>query len=329
MKSATARTAMHAAAAVPVGAGDSIATRIQLLKIGRNELRDGRGAFVLVDQDHARRVVEATRRHAGGAAIPIDYDHQSVFAARDGVGGQAPAAGWIDPAGLEVTAEGIFAEVEWTPLGAERLAAREYRYISPVVLRDEASHQVIRLVNAGLTNSPAIPKLMAVASTQETMMDMTAISAALGLPETATVEDIVAAIAAMKEAMVPAATADEMVTAAVAPLASQLEIAAASIKDLTGRLETFQAAEREALVAAACEAGKVSPAQKGFWLERAKADFAGTRAFLDAAPVILPPGELVTAAVRPGNGSALSEDEAKVVKQLGISPEQYLKTKGA
>jgi phage I-like protein len=319
---AEAAPQLAAAASRPaVGGGGTPAARVQLLAFGRNPLRDGRGFFVLADRAHAERVVAATRAYAGEAAIPIDYDHQSVYAAKDGVGGQAPAAGWIDPAAIEIDEAGIWAAVEWTPAAEARLSAREYRYLSPVVLRDAATGEVLSIVNAALTNSPAIPALAAVASTQEPSMTYAKIAAALGLPETATEDELMAAIAAMKEGAMATAGA-ELKTAS-----ANLETATAALADATARLKAYQDREADELVAAAVEAGKVTPAQKPFWLDQAKRDPAGTRAYLEAAAPIVAPGELVPAAVDPKGGSKLTAEERAVAKQMGVSEEAYLKAK--
>jgi phage I-like protein len=317
------RARLLACAAVPAAtAAGAPVERVQLLKLGRNEMRDGRGAMVVADAAHAQKIVEATRRYSGSADIPIDYDHQLVFAAVPGVGGTAPAAGWITPSDLVVEADGIWAAVRWTEEARAKLAAGEYRYLSPVVERDERTHRVLRLLCAGLTNSPAIPDLAAVASTQEDSMDMTAIAVALGLPETATVEEIVAAIAAMKETAITPASVAEQVTAAVAPVKAQLETAAAQVTDLTRQLTELRGKRAEVVVASAVAAGKITPAQRDWWLERAAADLAGTEAYLETAPVILPPGETVPGSARPGASDEPTAVQVEVARKLGIDPQK-------
>jgi phage I-like protein len=329
---APAAAAIAVAAAMPVEmvkATGGPAARIQLLKLGRNTLRDGR-VFVLRDRRHAEQVIAATRANLGAAAMPVDYDHQSVFGARDGVGGTAPAAGWIEPAALVATDEGIFADVDWTPAAVERLKAREYRYISPTVFHDAKTGEVIRLINPALTNTPAITDLMAVASTQETMMDLAPLAAALGLPEAATIEEMIAAVNAMKEAsqtsMATTASVDAAVAAAVEPLNAKLTTAAAQVADLTKQLAAVHEKEGIEIVEAACAAGKIAPAQKPFWLDQAKANLAVTRDYLAAAPVILKPGEALTTAADPlkGGGEPTAEQKA-VAAKLGLDPKIYAK----
>jgi phage I-like protein len=326
-RSAPAAATITVAAAMPVEmvkVTDGPAARIQLLRMGRNELRNGR-ALILRDRAHAEQVVAATRANLGAVSMPVDYDHQSVFGAREGVGGTAPAAGWIAPAALIATDEGIFADVEWTPAAAEKLRAREYRYISPVALHDKAG-EVIRLVNPALTNTPAITDLMAVASYQETIMDLSALAAALGLPEAATIEEMIAAVNAMKEAAMTTASVDVAVAAAVEPLNAKLTTATAQVADLTKRLSAFHEKEAAAIVETACSAGKITPAQKAFWLDQAKTDLDATRDYLAAAPVVLKPGEALTTAADPQltPGEPTAEQKA-VAAKLGVDPKIYVK----
>jgi hypothetical protein len=115
----------------------------------------GKGPWRLTD---AAAVITASL--AGGRDLVIDYDHQSEYSARPGVGGTAPAAGWITQ--LEHREDGIWGQVTWTEAGAAAVAAREYRYLSPVFQFDAAG-QAKRLLRAGLTNTPAL-NLTAVAA---------------------------------------------------------------------------------------------------------------------------------------------------------------------
>ncbi len=324
--------ACAAAPLQPVLAGGEPVTRVQLLPMGTIALRDGRGPFHLRDLDHARRVIEETRRRAGRTDIPVDYDHQSVFGAVKGVGGQAPAAGWIRPDSLEADARGIWAEVEWTAAAREALADRRWRYLSPLFRYDEKTGEVVSIENAGLTNSPAIEELMAVAANEERRMDTSAIALALGLAEDAGVDEILAAIAAMKEQMAGAqeAAVSAAVAAATAERDGQLAAARAEVADLASRLATFQEEAASRLVDDAIAAGKLTPAQRAFWLAQAKSKPEETAAYLATAPVILAPGrsDLVPASATPGS-APLTDDELAVARAFGLNPAAFAAAKGA
>ncbi|GAB6039010.1 hypothetical protein JCM15519_35690 [Fundidesulfovibrio butyratiphilus] len=93
----------------------------------------------------------------------VDYDHQSIRARENGQ--PAPAAGWIQALAY-FPGQGLFAKVEWTERARGLINSGEYRYISPLFEFDQVTGAVRRLVNAGLTNTPALDGLMAVAASQ-------------------------------------------------------------------------------------------------------------------------------------------------------------------
>jgi hypothetical protein len=95
------------------------------------------------------------RANVLGRAIPLDCDHQV---------GQAP--GWL--ADMEARADGLWARVEWTSLGAELLADRRYRYVSPEWYwkykspTSQADYANV-LSALALTNKPKFSQLPAIA----------------------------------------------------------------------------------------------------------------------------------------------------------------------
>ncbi|MFV1979492.1 MAG: phage protease, partial [Myxococcota bacterium] len=64
---------------------------------------------------------------------PIDYEHQTLGGSYASPNGQAPAAGWIKAIEAE-PGVGLIASIEWTEQAKQMLAAKEYRYLSPVAL---------------------------------------------------------------------------------------------------------------------------------------------------------------------------------------------------
>jgi len=122
------------------------------------QVQSTHGQFVL-DDLAIDKTINAFEAH--GVDLPIDYEHQTMGGEFSSPNGQAPAAGWIKR--LYHTAPdagqnqaGLWAEVEWTEAAKQRLAAKEYRYLSPVVLMRKSDRRVIGLHSVGLTNKPAI-----------------------------------------------------------------------------------------------------------------------------------------------------------------------------
>ncbi len=65
--------------------------------------------------------------------LPVDWDHLSMSPTKPGDGA---AAGWMKKLELRNNGDELWAEVEWTPRGAEAIANREYRFVSPSFVKD-------------------------------------------------------------------------------------------------------------------------------------------------------------------------------------------------
>lgn len=138
--------------------------------------------------------------------LVIDYEHQTLSDV------QAPAGGWIK----DITRgdDAIIAKVEWTARARDYLKNREYRYLSPVVMVRKRDQRATSIHSVALTNTPAIDGMFAVVNSLDiedideggTVMDLKELAKALGLPETATEEEVKKAV---EEAAKAAAKAKE------------------------------------------------------------------------------------------------------------------------
>lgn len=131
-------------------AGDHTPARILLAPWGHVESTNG--SFV-VDEESASSALAAFEEH--GTDLPIDYEHQTLGGTYSSPTGQAPAAGWIK----RIFAEpgiGLMAEIVWTDRAKEMLAAKEYRYLSPVAVIRKTDRKLMAIHSAALTNKPAI-----------------------------------------------------------------------------------------------------------------------------------------------------------------------------
>ena len=94
--------------------------------------------------------------------LPIDYDHLSMDPKKPGDG---IAAGWMKKLELRNNGDELWAEVEWTEDGAERIRKKEYRFISPSFVKDHV-HKDGRtigttLIASGLTCHPFLEGMQA------------------------------------------------------------------------------------------------------------------------------------------------------------------------
>ncbi len=333
-----------AAIAIATAADQSAPTAIQLLAIGKSPSRNGKPPYVVVDdRAHAERIAAATAAHHRSNDIVVDYDHQSMFGARAGVGGTARAAGWMKR--VYASDQGVFADVEWTDAAASALGAREYRYISPVFQHD-AQGRVVRIINAALTNTPSLD-LAAVASAFSTAdegksMNFANIAKALGLGDDATEEEILRAIANHSNAATMTAIATalgvaedaDLVAAATAlkagadkpdptkfvPIAAVTELQT-SVQSLTAALGELQGDKLKAKIEQAQTDGRLPPALV------AHATSITDGAQLDAFLAALPVGGLGSTAIEgdaaKGAKGKLTADEIAVCSAMGLTEEEY------
>jgi phage I-like protein len=131
------QSAAHATALPDDG---SVPEWVHLIPAGRFSGRDGRGPYTL---DAA-----SVKRHFEPQAI--DYEHQSSYARINGQ--PAPAAGWVQE--IDIKPDGVWGRVEWTSRAAAHIAAKEYRFLSPVFNYEGKTGRVAALSGAALTNQP-------------------------------------------------------------------------------------------------------------------------------------------------------------------------------
>jgi len=334
-------TLAHAASGKVAGA---VPEWIELLPAGVFNGRDGRGPFKVEDPP---AVIAATRALAMAAGIPIDYDHATDFAAP--TGRPAPAAGWV--VAFEVRSGAVWGRVEWTARAAHAIAAREYRYVSPVFQFDPASGRVTRLLRAGLTNNPNLyltaiaAAVTRAANPERSIMDelLDKLKEILGLEPGATPEQVLAAVRALTVDRDAGAGLDadgDDGNAASQANARALDparyVAVADFQKALTELNAMRAERARERAASsvdeAMRAGKLVPAQREWAIAYCAADPAGFSSFVARQPAILggatgfggePPAAQGAAGARAQLGAA----ELAICAQLGVSAGDFVRRK--
>ncbi|MBU1193971.1 MAG: phage protease [Proteobacteria bacterium] len=279
-----------------------------LFAAGWGKLADGARFFVDKTSFDLVQALIASR----GNEVHFDYEHASLEKQA------APAAGWIKDLIWEDNV-GIKARVEWTSKASQFIAAKEYRYFSPVFFVRKSDHRVCGLDSVALTNRPKTTHLTPILArleaglkpdnNKEKTMTREQLIAALGLDATATDADILVVIA-KAGVKTPEGQAKEVVKEVIPEAitaALKLEAGAdASIvvanihalnqtKDTSVSRQEFEALQNELAenkagdaVIAAMNAGKIAPNQKDWATKYAKDDLKGFAAFVAAAPVVVP-----------------------------------------
>lgn len=314
---------------------------IQLLPAGEFRAKDGRpgpGKSWKLDSAIAAQVIASAAARAND--FVIDYEHQTLHTETNGQ--PAPAAGWFD--GLEWReGQGLYATgVRWTPRAQQMIGDQEYRYLSSVFSYDQ-SGRVLQLMHAGLTNNPALDGLDPVAALrfahqtttpEESPMDRKELLALLGLPDTASDEQIKAGMTALK---------------AKADSAAGLQAEVASLKtanpdpskfvsiDVMNQLRNDVAAltarvvgdEADSLIKGALADGRLLPAQEPWAKDLAKTNLAALKQYIETAqPIAALRGQQTDGKQPPTDKPGqLSDVELAICRNLGVSQEAYTKAK--
>ena len=243
---------------------------------------DGR-AWTLPDPQAL--VAAFAQRHA---ALVVDWEHASEHRAPHGL--DAPAAGWIDQ--LAVRDGAVWGRVTWTEKAAAQIAAREYRYLSPVFSYQKADQRIVQLLSVGLTNQPNLP-LTALNHEEPPMPLPAAVCSALAVPETADEAAVLVAIATLKTDLATARNrADTPPLDRFVPRADY-DAALARASNAEQQLATLaterRAATIQTLLDRALTERKITPATVDYYRAMCQTEdgIAQFEAFLTKAPALI------------------------------------------
>lgn len=298
---------------------------LQLLPAGDFRANDGRPAECTawrVTPDGAKRLVAAMSVRK--TPMVLDYEHQTLSAATSGT--PAPAAAWIKAVEWR-DGQGLFAtDVEWTTRGSAFVAAKEYRFISPVFTYD-ADGNVLQLINAALTNNPALDgmdEVMLAAASRLVSLEFTppagltapahplkepsmkelmaALRLVFKLPETATEAEAAAQVTALAAKLSATAVAPVDVLAVLSAQGDRIVALASATPDPAKfvPIETMtalrnqvaelthqsQQGQVDGLVTAALSDGRLLPAQESWARALGKSNVAQLTQYLDTATPI-------------------------------------------
>lgn len=328
------------------------AGEVQLLPDGVFRATDGSGrpddvTCWRMNPEIAQRLL--ARLAAKPNPLVIDYEHQTLNAEKNGQ--PAPAAGWFAGTSVEYReGSGVFViNPAWTKRAAAHLESDEYKFASTVFEYDLTNGDILDVRMAALTNNPGLTGMAAVALTalndshhQEAPMPelLKKLLAALGLQETATEAEALAAVDALKKSASDSAANTAQVAALTAKLNAKPDPAKFVSVEVMEQLQTQVAAltakagasEVDKIVTDAVDAGKLLPAQVDWAKDLGKSNLAALTAFVEKTPVIAALGGTQTGGAAPAGGggvAALTAAEQAVCKATGVSHEDFLKTKTA
>jgi len=305
--------------------------RIQLLPPGPDiKGRDGR-RYVLKD---AEAVAKASNSWLPSHSI--DENHAVDLKAPRGEA--SPAFGWFSNVAAEANGS-VWADVEWTERGKAAVSNLEYKYLSPVFLYAE-NGEITSILRAALSNNPNLDlkSLNTVQTPAEPAkelqnMNIAVILAALGLPETATEEEALAAISALRASLNAARGKNGQVDlSAYAPradVAAMESRALAAEKQLAELNAAYLRKETEAVVDQAVKDRKIAPASRDLYVSlcSTRESLEGVKKALAASPAVFADDSQVPAGSPPPARTSLNAEEISMAKAMGYSEEEWKRLK--
>lgn len=229
---------------------------VQYTPAGHFTPSDGRKMDVPSWYIDAKLAAQVIARHdARGRPTVIDYEHQTLHKEKNGQ--PAPAAGWLHRLRW-IEGRGLFGEVEWTDEAKALIAAKKYRYFSPVFEYARPSGHVLAVHMGAITNDPGLSgleplSLLAAATAaifhKEPPVNplLAALLATLGLPESTDEKAAIAALTAVgsiKDLQAKAAAAEHhaqvataVCTALALPADAKPETVTAALTAATGKAD--------------------------------------------------------------------------------------------
>jgi len=319
---------------------------IQLFPAGEFRANDGRpkdAPHWFIDSELAAAIISDFESRQNKTVI--DYEHQTILTAQNGQ--PAPAAAWFSK--LEWRDSGLYAvDVEWTERASSMIESGEYKYISPVFTYDRKTGAVKSLINAALTNNPALDGMDAVAASQFTQLIdqsqqeslsmelLEQIRWMLNLAVTATGDEVVAelqkAIDQIKSTQpAAAASADFNIVSLIKSQADQIAalnasvdtpdpakwVAVATMKATQDELTALRTklVEREVddVVEMALSSGRLLPAQEDWARKLGMSNLESLNEFVANGQSIAALTRTQTKGTPPGDGQILDETDAHAI----------------
>ena len=251
-----------------------------------------------------------------GVQLPLDIEHGQYHKAKRGE--RADAVAWI--AAMEVRDGAIWGRVEWLDEGRQLVESKKYRYISPDFAARPGSAEVAVIYGAGLVNRPdlAMPAIIARRDSSQggdMSESLKRVLAALGLPESKSEDEAVAAVRALgaeRDRAVAARDADPPLDRFVPRADHDAALQRATAAE--ERLQRLAEAEVDAELDRAVASGRITPATRDY--HRAQALTEGglerLKRFVAAAPEIAP--RAPSPGGDPPNSGSATAGELRVAK---------------
>lgn len=316
-----------------IKASPELPRRLRIVPWGKSPTNDGD----VVCNETTAAVLPQNQLSRHFDRVALDFQHNSVEGTKFYRGEPVKVAAYATPE--VVPGEGIFLkDIDWTDIGKEMAAGGHYPDISPAIVKDKKTG-IVHFVHSaalcrqgeieGLSLHSAAAALLSTFSAEKTKqgkstMDYKAqLLGVLGLPDTASDDDIAARIKVLgtdsdnKDSETPKDKPAESV-----------KTLSARVSDLTKQIQTFAASneksQRDDLVARATREGKVIPLSAE---HLASLPVTTLSAMVEKLPVTVPVERRTVEGVEVHGASAIpvSTERKKIQENLGLSDEDMKK----
>ena len=306
----------------------------RLFRIGENRLtRNGRDCKLTFSADELKSITEYQRKK--GEKIPIDSRHALFLAAEkahltesDALKAVPSGIAALGFANLELREDGLYAvEIELTPLAGELFRQGALRYWSPVI-RGLDGNSPLRITSIAMDNVPALNDLEILAASAEftTRPDRSYRSDPDGSNRkeiTMTKTEHALAKLLGGEILALSDSTDAAVAAKLEALAAELpELRAAKAKVEELELSAENSRKKELIDKAIAENRITNAERKGLM----ELDVAWLAAELPKRPKNAVPSVRLPDAAETED-EELSEEEKRLARKMGLSTEEYLRSK--
>lgn len=301
----------------------------RLFRIGENSLtQNGKDFKLTLTPEDLENIVEYQRKK--GEKIPIDSRHALMLAAEkahvtesEALQAVPSAVAALGFASLERRDDGLYAsDVELLPLGAELFRQGALRYYSPVI-RGLDGKSPLRVTSIAMDNVPALNNLEMLAASAEAVSETQTPGSGKNKEVNMTKTEIALRKLLGDESLALSDSTDEVVAAKLEALSAEipeLRRKAAEVDALKLAAETEQ---KKALIDKAVAENRVTNSEREGLMKLNTAWLAAElpKRPQNAAPVNPLPEE------KDDDADALSAEEKAFAEKMGLTAEQFLKSK--
>lgn len=302
----------------------------RLFRIGENALtQNGKDFKLTLSAEDMDNIVEYQRKK--GEKIPIDSRHALMLAAEkahvtesEALQAVPSAVAALGFASLERRDDGLYAsDVELLPLGAELFRQGALRYYSPVI-RGLDGKSPLRVTSIAMDNVPALNNLEMLAASAEAVSETQTPGSGKNKEVNMTKTEIALRKLLGDESLALSDSTDEVVAAKLEALSAEIPELRRKASEVDALKLAAETEQKKALIDKAVAENRVTNSERDGLM---KLDTAWLAAELPKRPQNAAPVNPLPEEKDDDDAEALSAEEKAFAEKMGLTAEQFLKSK--